>query len=63
MGSTNPSSLYQKLGDQKLDDLLVPFLSATVGIELNLLEEVFKALHDCCGDEAPRLDSMTMAFL
>ena len=26
-------------------------------------EEIFKALHDCCGDKSPDPDDMNMAFL
>ena len=39
-------------------------VSAREGLESDFSEEeIFKTLHDCCGEKSPDPDGMTMAFL
>jgi len=50
----------------KVDNLRMPSLSVSAreGLQLEFSEEeIFKSLHDCCGDKSPGPDGMTMAFL
>lgn len=50
----------------KVDGLALPTITDLhrADIEMHFSkDEVFKALHQCCGDKAPSLKGMTMAFL